>query len=243
VLADLNARVANLSSRVKWALGLAAALVVSPIIFLVVKGMVGLALAALIGLAVINFAPVLSLKFANWKLRGLKHEAATNPVETLQNQLVDKRAALAQFARSITDFKTEVANFGDKVEVFKRQQPQNAERFVAQHAGMVLLLRRREQRYRQADQELDMLEQKIEQASSLWDMAMAAQRMNKLAGVDPGQQFDKILQDVAFDSVQSNVNRAFAELETSLLEEPQQLEAPKEFVALVTEIQPAKEKV
>lgn len=210
---------ARLAIGLKWGLGLAAAVVISPIVFLAVKGLVGLALAATIGLAMVNFAPVLSMKFANWKLRGIKHEARTNPVETLQNQLVDRRKQLSAFRASITEFNAAVKGFEGKVTMFKRQQPDQADRFEKQLKGMQDLLVLRERRYREADAELDKFEGAIERASALWDMSLEAQRMNKLAGQQDAGAFDRIKTDVAFDSVESSLNRAFAELETSLLDE------------------------
>ena len=50
------------------------ALVVSPIIFMVVKGLLGLLVAATVGLVAVNLAPVVSMKIANWKIKAIVAE-------------------------------------------------------------------------------------------------------------------------------------------------------------------------
>lgn len=203
----------------RWAIALAAAALIAPFIFLAVKGMVGLALAAVTGLVIVNLAPVVSMKLANWKLRGIKHEARTNPVETLQNQLHERRQQLAAFLSTITEFNAAVKGFESKVSMFKAQQPDQAERFEKQLKGMQALLDLRQRRYREADKEVDRFEAAIERAAALWDMSLEAARMNKLAGQQDAGVFDRIKTDVAFDAVETGLNRAFAELETALLDE------------------------
>ena len=85
----LDIRKARLSSAVKWGLGIAAAVLISPVIFLAVQGLIGLALAGIVGLAIINFAPVLGMKFANWKLKAIKADPASEfeRIRTASQQL------------------------------------------------------------------------------------------------------------------------------------------------------------
>lgn len=215
----IEIRKQRLATGLKWGMAGLAALVVSPIIFLIVKGLIGVALAAMIGLAIVNFAPVLSMKFANWKLAGIKHEARTNPIETLQNQLAQRRRQLADFLRSITEFSAAVKGFESKVTMFKSEQPDQSARFEAQLNGMKALLKLRQQRYKEADDEVDRFEATVRRADALWQMSLEAHKMNKLAGQQDAGVFDQIKTDVAFDSVESSLNRAFAELETALLDQ------------------------
>ena len=76
-------------------------LVVSPVIFLAIKGLVGLVVAGVIGLAIVQFTPVVAMKFANWKVKGIVAEAKENPIETLTNLLMEKRQAYDQFYHSV----------------------------------------------------------------------------------------------------------------------------------------------
>lgn len=209
----------------KWAtVGLVAlaALIVSPVIFMVIKGLVGFVVAAVIGLAIVMFTPVIAMKFANWRLQAIKAESRANPIETLQNQYMEKRQALAKFLDSITAFSTEVKNFEDKVSEFKRKFPDEAPRFQEQLATMKKLLDFRKSRFKQAKAELDLFDSAIQRAEAMWNMSQAAQEMNKLAGMQTGDPFEKIKQDAAIDSVYSSMNKAFADLETALLDTAEQ---------------------
>lgn len=209
----------RLSTGVKWALGLAAALVIAPVIFLVVKGLIGLALAGIVGLAIINFAPVMSMKFANWKLQAIKGEAMRNPVETLQSVWSEKEEALAEFLKRITDFATEVNGFGNKLEDFKVEFPGEAPKFEATLRSMQDLLGRRQQRYRESKEKLAEFAGEIRKADAIWRMGLAAQAMTQAAGMTEDDFMQRIKTETAYDSVQTSLNRAMAELEASLLEE------------------------
>lgn len=216
---ELELKKRRLSTGVKWGLGLAAALIISPVIFMIVKGLVGLAIAGVVGLAIINFAPVLSMKFANWKLKGIKAEAARNPVETMQHVYMEKESSLAAFLDGIEEFATEVNNFEDELATFKRQFPNEAPKFDKTFDAMQTLLKRRRQRYSEAKNALYQFSAEINKADAIWKMGLAAQKLTKAAGQTDDDFMQRIKTETAIDSVQSSLNRAMAELETSLLEE------------------------
>jgi uncharacterized protein with gpF-like domain len=49
-------------------------------------------------------------------------------------------------------------------------------------------------------------------------MSQSAQRMNKIAGMQSSDTFAQIKTHAALDSVMNSVNKAFSEMETSLME-------------------------
>ncbi|MEQ5842086.1 hypothetical protein N0A02_21840 [Paraburkholderia acidicola] len=206
---------------IKWGIIGLGIIVVAPLVVLLVKGLIGLIAAAVIGLAAINFAPVIAMKFANQKVKMMVNEAGTNPIETLYNQLAEKEQAAQKFKDSITGFRTEVANFATKTAQFKKQYPDDAERFEAQLATMNKLLTFREQRYKQVQSELQNFSNAIDRAKALWDMSQSAQRMNKIAGMQTSNTFEQIKTDAAIDAVTNSVNKAFSEMETSLMDNPE----------------------
>lgn len=216
---DLDPNKQRLATVLKWITGIAAAVIVSPIVFLAVKGLIGLGVALVIGLAIVNFAPVLSMRMANWKLLGIKSAARANPIETLQNQLRDRRAKLIEFAGQITEFSTACRGFEDKVKDFAAAQPENAQQFRDQVDAMHTLLARRRQKYVETKAETDKFEQRIGRADALWKMGEEAAKMNRFARQQDAGAFEKIKTEVALDAVQDSMNRAFADLEMSLLEE------------------------
>ena len=206
----------------KWGIPLVACLIVAPTVFFLAKAMIGaflaLAAAGAIGLVSINMAPVLAFKLSNQKVKMIVKEAETNPVETLLMQGHEKRQAAEVFKQAITTFRTETKNFADQISGFKKEYPEDAARFENQHAAMMKLLSFREERYRQVQVELDNFDKAVQRASAMWKMSMAAQKMNKVAGMELGDPFEKIKSDAAVNSVMSNMNRAFSEMETALLD-------------------------
>jgi phage shock protein A len=214
---------------VKWGLmGLSCA-VLAPLAWMAVTGIAGMMIAGALALIGVNAAPVLALKAANMKYRALDAErvehvekvsdaAAANPIETLINQSMEKRQASDQFRGAITMFRTEVKNFADQIAGFAKEYPDDVARFQTQLDAMNKLLKFREDRYKQLQVELDNFDAAIKRAQAMWKMSQAAQKMNKLAGMELGDPFEKIKADSAINSVMTSMNKAFAEMETALLD-------------------------
>jgi len=213
----------------KWGITILAVAVLAPIAWLAVGTMVGIALAAGIGLIGINAAPVLALKAANMRYRAIDAErvehiekvstaAAVNPIETLIQQSMEKRQASDAFKQAITIFRTEVKNFADQIAGFAKEYPDDVARFQTQQDAMNKLLKFREDRYKQLQVELDNFDAAIKRAQAMWKMSQAAQKMNKLAGMELGDPFEKIKADSAINSVMTSMNKAFAEMETALMD-------------------------
>lgn len=188
-------------------------------VVLAIKGIIGLAVIAVLSLFLINVAaPWFAAKVANWRLKALKHEASLNPIETLENQYQEREKAMLAFKENIRMFYAEVQNFYAEMEKFKSEFPGQPCAFEAQYAKMNQLLAARTNKYKQAQQKLAEFDELIDRKRSEWRVAQAAARMSKAAGV--GEDFiSKLMADTALDSIQTNLNLAFSDLETSLLDE------------------------
>lgn len=215
--------------RIEWTVKIAALLVtgfvVAPFVFVAIKGVVGLAVAGVIGFTLVNFAPWFATKLANWKLKALKAEATANPIETLENQYKEREEGLVQFRQNILSFHAEVQNFYGQLEDNRDKLAPNAiAKFEEQYGKMKALLDSRGQKYKLAQKNLKEFADLIEQKRVEWNIAQAAAKMSKAAGV--GEDFmNKLMTDTAVTSIQTNLNTAFAELEVSLLDE-QPITAP-----------------
>lgn len=216
---DVDAKKRRLAAAVRWSLAIAAAAVIAPVVFLAVKGMVGLALALVIGLAIVNAAPVVAMKFANWKLRGLKDEAARNPIETLQNQQVEREKALKNFASQIESFDAELETYRAELVSEAREHPEAARAGLPTLRQMERLLMFRRAKYKRAAKDLEERRKLVESAQSKYRVALAAQRVSKAAGATDPNVLDKILEDVAFDSVERAVSGSMAALRTAVMVE------------------------
>ena len=193
--------------------------IVAPFIFVAIQGIAGLLVAGTIGAVAINLAPWAAAKVANWRIMALKHEAARNPVETLQNDYLRKQESLKDFGAAITTFSAKVSTFADKLVDFRKQYPEEVEKFNAQHGKMRQLLELRRAKYKSAQAELARYEDEIQKAGAIWQMGQAAAEMTKAAGMTEEDFLAKIQVETALDSVQAQLNVAFSDLEQALTDE------------------------
>lgn len=212
---DIAARKAKIQKWVTVGLIGLAGLIVSPIVFLAIKGLVGLAIAAVLGLAIVTFTPWVSMKFANWRVKAIMHEAGENPIETMINLLAAKRQAFEVFKENVTNAVTARDNFKAKCLEFAKKYPARAEEFNQQLANMTELVARKKQALADAQQSLEVGQHKLEEMKAYWDMSQAAQEANKAAGMDTGDLYEKLKADTAVDAVFESMNKAFAQLEVA----------------------------
>lgn len=229
-MTDLDLKRKRIEGAVKIVAMLLIGFLVAPFVFVAIKGLLGLIVAFVISFVCINLAPWVGMKVANWRLKVLKHEAAQNPIETMENQYKEREKALLVFRDNIQRFFAEVQNFHTRKEEHKQKFPAQGNKFDEQYNKMNQLLQARAAKYKQAQQNLRTFADVIEQKRSEWEVAKAAASMSKAAGV--GEDFiNKLLTDTALESVQTNLNFAFAELETSLLDEVPLVEPQKVVIS------------
>lgn len=202
--------------------------VAAPVAWLAVTGIAGMLVALGVGIVGWNLAPVLALKASNMKYRALDAEkvshiekvvqaATENPIETVQIQYNEKVKNLTKFAQGITEFRTEIKNYEGTVKEFATEYPEDAQAAKDQLSFMREALKNREAKYEAVKSELDKLQATIRKMESMWKLAMATQKMNRLAGMNTGDEFARIKTVAAVDSVMNNVNKAFAEMETEVM--------------------------
>lgn len=210
-------RKTRLATALKWGLGIGAAMLIAPVIFLAVKGLVGLGLALLAGLVIINAAPVVALRLATWKIAGLKGLARSNPIEVREKLALDRHAMLEKKAQSITDYATEVSGFANEVQNLAQQYPQDAEQFKSQLDTCNRLLEHQRAEYKRAVAALQEFERATQRARAKWKVAQSALRMQRLSGAQADSAMEKILADEALDSVEHAMDQAFAGLDTAIM--------------------------
>jgi hypothetical protein len=202
--------------------------IVAPFVLQAIGGLIGLGVAAAIGFIGINFASYFSMKVANWRLKAIKAEAMKNPVETLQNQYVQKQHALEDYKSQIAKFAAQVMAFADQVKGYVKEGLEDAQTYVEQLNKMKQLLEIRKQKYQEAQDMLAEFAETISRTEKKWKMAVAAMAMNEAAGEIAGDAFDKICIETSLDAVQNKLNESFAQLDIALMEderEKRQLQA------------------
>lgn len=197
-------------------------LLVSPIIFLTIKGIIGLIIAAFIGLAVVSFSPWVAMKFANWKVKAIVHEAATNPIETMTNLLLAKKEAWGRFKDQVTASATARDNFKTKMDAFVKKYPERAPEFIEKYEAMSELVERQKRALSDAKKAITLGEEKLTEMQAYWEMSQAAQEANQAMGMNTGDLYEKLKADTACDAVFESMNRAFAQLEVEAATESEE---------------------
>ena len=213
---------------VQWVLGLTAALIVAPVIFMAIQGMVGIMLAGVLGLLGVNLAPVVAFKLTHLKLGLMRSEAQHNPMVTLEGQLIEARQSLDRATSGLQTVLAHIDDYVDKARGYGRKYPQDAQRWE-QHLAQALQLREHKKSVlRSAVLAVGRFEEEVERARIEWTLVQAERAMARELGAALADPTHELLQRTALDSVQLEVKRAFASLDVELI---RQVEP-----ALVTEV-------
>lgn len=200
------------------------ALVVAPVIMMIVKGIVGLAVAAALGVTLVTVAPWFTLKMANLRYRLVDAEkvahikkvaeaASENPIETLTALLASKNQAFDEFRKNVEVAISARATFKSKVQKFAEKYPARASEFNTQYERMSDLVERKKLALQEAKKSLEDGAMKLEEMKAYWSMSQDAIALNKAAGMDTGDAFERLKADTACDAVFDSMNTAFAQLE------------------------------
>lgn len=228
---DTDKKKQRLATILKWAGGLVGAAIISPVIFLAVKGLVGLGLAALTGFLILRLSPVVSMKVSNLVVKMIVHEAEKNPIETMENLLIEKTEELQTRDQQIVAFETSVRDYDGKAAQFKKDYPDEAASFQEISAKMHEGLGQRKRRQKEAREELAELERRIEKGKALYKMSMAALEVTAMSKTAEAEVYQKIKENVALDAIASSLNRAFANLSMAI-DQDSDVIAPSERVAI-----------
>ena len=216
-----------------WGGAILACAVLAPVAWLAVSGIVGMLIAGGIGLVGINVAPIAALKLANMKYRAMDAEqlshikkvqtqAAENPIETAVAQSQAFKDRGVQQLNAITAYGTEVNNFETMTAGFAKKYPDQAQRYKQQLDVMKQALQFKQKKYSELQQNIRLMDEQIEFLRANWKMSQALQKANALAGMDTEDPMAQLKTDAAIDAVVNSINRAFAEMDSSVLSDAAQ---------------------
>lgn len=212
----MDPRRARIGKALAWGGGLAAAGLLAPLIFMSIKGMLGLGLALFLGLMLIHGAPWVAMKAANLGLKAVKHEARLNPIESLQQQAQAARERLDQSRQELQNFNAQRRNFEQEVEQYRKESPDDVAELEQQLEQINALFEHKQKQLAQAEREIEQVEEATSRAARKWKMAQSANRMSALAGGTKTKAMDKIVAEEAFDSVRTSMNQALASMDAAI---------------------------
>lgn len=190
-------------------------------------GLIVLLVLGALGVGIMQALPLLGQKWENKLLAARKAEARRNPIEQLQNFLMEKAKRVALFKQAVVQIGTQIKGLSDMLDDRKRTKPgYDASKQEAALAAMRQAHQVLEAKYRRADEALGQLKEVIDDKRFEWSFGQAGQaaiaQLNAASGED---LLNQMLADEAFASVRDNFNQVFAELEleASKLSSQQQL--------------------
>jgi hypothetical protein len=184
-----------------------------------------------IGFVAINFMPWFAAMVANWRLKALKYEASVNPIETLENQEADKMKALAARREEIKELLVVVQDLWGQIQEHDAQYPGKPSQNLERYNKLRALVANRGEKFKQAKQSLAEFHDFIEEKRSDWRIAQTFAKAQKLANA--GEDFQtNLMKDTASIAIQDGLNRVFAELDASALDEQPVAQAPTQVTTL-----------
>ena len=218
-------RASRLARPLTWVLGLGCVLVVTPVAFLLVGGVAGLLVAGTLGMAGVQLAPVLAMKLAHLRLRLMQGEARGNPLPTLENLLLDRRAALTQASVQLQGAIAQIDAFVEQASTFALRHPDAAPRWRERAQRAEQLREQKQRALRTAAESVASFEQEVERARTEWALVEAERVLSTSLDATRGDPMALLMERTALDSVRLEMNRAFASLETELVLDLQALPA------------------
>lgn len=214
---DIDIQRANMLKLFKYG-GLALlALLLIPFIFVIsmtIFGTIAAAgAAAIAGLILVNLLPQLSMRLANWRLKGLKKEAETNPIETMQNQAQEMAKHIDLFAARLADRKAEGKLFIQEIEEFRKEDPEGAAAYDEELRAYEVEIKQMELNLSTAVKDLEQFRELIKKADRRWKMAQASESFRKGAPSERELILQNILKDAALDSVSKKAHTAASRLQ------------------------------
>lgn len=180
------------------------------------EGLIAWGAVAISVLTIVNFAPAIGVWFANKRIQALIAVIEANPIETMQNLLIEKHQEYQRQEDAVTEFDTQFRNVSDLVDGLKNSDPEEAVSYAEMRDKMADGLTELRAEQKAAAQELKTAESALAKMQRIWKVACAMNKALTASQSAQAQVFAQMKQDVAVDTVRTNLNRAFAKLNTAV---------------------------
>ncbi len=205
----------------KYAALLGVGFVVAPYVFTAITGLLGLIVAGAIMTTTWMLTPWVETKARNLRLMFIKHEAATNPVPTLQNELQRQSVALDERKTAIGHLNGQISTFQDKLDAIGDKYGKQDSAYLkmaSQLKDLRRVAKNREDKWQAAYVALKHFADEIERASMLWDAAQAAAAAQESSGLTEEDFMAKLKTETSLDSIRTTFNDTLASLDTDLMQ-------------------------
>lgn len=190
----------------------------APVLLASLKGLAALAgIIAIVSVGIMT-GPLWGRMLANWTMKAAVAEASRNPIETMWNNHERRKKMLEEFLKQIDAFHAKILSLRDQYNLFvKKYGTEEAAKMHDLLAAMTQLLEQRKTQYAKASNLLARQRSEIEKAEAMYEMALSARSLKDVAGQHLSI-LDEVMDKTALKAVNDNVNSAFAQLESKMLE-------------------------
>lgn len=156
----------------------------------------------------------------NEHLARLKAEARKNPIEQAENDYLRRDKQYDAFKKAMEQIGSQVGSCRSKLEKLKADKPNyDLSEQVRAVEKMELYYNNRLDRLKQAKIKLEAFKEKIAEARTKWDFALAANAaIAVMNATDQDSRMQEILTEVSFEAVQSEFDGIFAKLDVDAAE-------------------------
>ena len=221
----MNPELVEKIKKYRWVLlGLGAVILAGEFAGLIISGIAALGALAAAGITAavgVYYYPTALLRLANWRLKTLKAEAMKNPVETMQTIYTANMKTIAEKDQKIANFKGRLASFKDKIDEKAQRYPQDMKKFQDVINNVLQpILADQLKKQKAAKLAAKQYAEQIDRGNTIWQMALEMHGLQELAGDIAQDVYQKIMKEVAFDSITNSFNTAVAELSVAADTEP-----------------------
>lgn len=197
--------------------------------FAIAKGIFAIGLAIVLGLAVVYGTPVLAMKFANWKLKAIKAEAAKNPIESLQNLAAQEARKLEAAQLDLAGWDADNQGMETGISDYKRDFPGATATTMEQ-----TLAKSREcygiahARYLDSVESLRLFRVEIKRVDREWQLGLKAGRIRqRLFAFGKEEAVNEMIKDTALEAVRNQLATNMSALSLALQASGKPLTEPK----------------
>lgn len=213
--------------------GLSLALPVIYSAFLAGLGILGLGIVTVVGAGIIYALPLLGQKLENRVLSWRKAEARQNPIEQMQNRLIERTNQLALFEKALSTISGYVNNMRRMIEEEAKLDPDHDLTGPNKSlSAMVGFYNKHLEKLKAAKKAVKDYEQEIKRKSFEWEFAKTGRAAMQSMSAAEGEKdmVNKLLTDEAFKEVEAQFDQVFGELEVqTVIDQATQLESIPEF--------------
>jgi hypothetical protein len=206
------------------------ALLISPLVFLILKGIMGMAAIA-VALAVAAVANALIPAFSEWltqlKFRSLKAVISRAPIETMIQRAKERWEAITEQRALLQDQLATLQGYKRKTEETAQRYPEEAESMRLNLSQYEQLFAYRVDAFKEAKLSAEKYDHMVEKAEAMFSLAQADAKMSQSFGKQEDFMV-RFKEKYAFDAVNEASDKAIANLRMALVDNnyAEKIEAP-----------------